>query len=59
MTGFRTWVAVAALVIAAGIGVPYGVLSGGPPSLDIFVFWCLFGVVVVALIAIGVGRWRA
>lgn len=58
MRGFPTWLFAAALLILAGIVVPYGILGGGAPSLDIFLFWCLFGLGVVALIAVGVGRWR-
>lgn len=58
MRGFRTWLAAAAVLVLAGIVVPYGLLGGGTPSPDIFVFWCGFGLAVVALIALGVARWR-
>ena len=58
MNRFRIWLALVALVIAAGVAVPYGFLAGGTASLDIFVFWCAFGAVMVALIAVGVARWR-
>ncbi|MGC9370375.1 MAG: hypothetical protein ACP5DX_12615 [Paracoccaceae bacterium] len=58
MRGFTLWLLSAALVIAAGIVVPYGILSGGAPSLAVPIFWCLFGGAVIALIATGVARWR-
>ncbi|SEP17267.1 hypothetical protein SAMN04490248_1324 [Salinihabitans flavidus] len=58
MRGFTWWLVVVGVVIAAGILVPYGFLAGGAPSLDIMIFWCLFGVAVVGLIVIGVARWR-
>lgn len=58
MSGFRLWLAVVGLAIAAGVVVPYGVLSGGAPSLDVFLFWCLLGLGVIVLVALGVGRWR-
>ncbi len=60
--GFTFWLLAATATIAAGVIVPYGVLGGVPegeaPSLGIFLFWCAFGVAVVALIAVGVARWR-
>lgn len=58
MRGFILWLLMAALVIAAAIVVPYGILTGGAPSLDVLIFWCLFGGAVIALIAAGVARWR-
>jgi len=58
MRGFALWLTLAGLLIAAGIYVPYGILGGGAPSLDILIFWCLFGLAVIALIAAGVARWR-
>lgn len=58
MRGFGLWLAAAGLLIASGIVVPYGMLGGGTPSYDILVFWCLFGVAVIGLIAVGVLRWR-
>lgn len=58
MAGFRTWLAVVAVLVAAGIVIPYGVLGGGEPSIDIFAFWCLFGVGVVAVIIAGLRHWR-
>lgn len=58
MRGFGLWLGAAGALVAAGIAVPYGVLGGGAPGLDILIFWCLFGVAVIALIAAGVARWR-
>ena len=58
MSGLRLWIASAGLVIAAGVIVPYGVLGGGTPSLDVFLFWCLFGLAVVVLVVAGLARWR-
>lgn len=58
MRGFTWWLIMVSAVIAAGIIVPYGVLGGGTPSLDILVFWCGFGVAVIGLIVVGVARWR-
>ncbi|MBM9594222.1 hypothetical protein [Roseitranquillus sediminis] len=57
-SGFRLWLASVAALLLAGVAVPYAVFGGGEPSLDIFVFWCLFGVAVVALIAAGFSRWE-
>lgn len=57
-TGFRLWLAAACLLIAAGVIIPYGLLGGGTPGFDIVIFWCLFGLAVVGLIAVGVARWR-
>ncbi|WP_296763648.1 hypothetical protein [Sediminimonas sp.] len=58
MRGFTLWLIVIGLVIAAGVAVPYGLLGGGAPSLDILVFWCVFAVAVVGLVVVGVARWR-
>jgi hypothetical protein len=58
MHGFGFWLATAGLLIAAGVFVPYGILSGGAASFDVLLFWCLFGIAVIGLIAVGVSRWR-
>ena len=58
MTRFRLWLVLAAATIAAGVAVPYGILAGGAPSVEIFAFWCIFGLAVVVLIAIGASGWR-
>lgn len=58
MRGFILWLIVVGLTILAGIVVPYGFLGGGAPSLDILIFWCVFGVAVIGLIVAGVARWR-
>lgn len=65
MAGFRIWLAAAALAIAAAVVVPYGLLGDGlgdglgdTGPLAVFLFWCGFGLAVIALIAAGVARWR-
>lgn len=58
MDSFRIWLSVVGLVIAAGIAVPFGLLSGSAAALDVFAFWCLFGLAVIALIAVGSAGWR-
>lgn len=57
-SGFALWLVAVAATILAGVFVPYGVLGGNSASTGIFLFWCGFGVAVVALIAAGVVRWR-
>lgn len=57
MTSYRLWLAAVAATITAGIAVPYGLLSGGRAGAGIFVFWCLFALAIVALIAAAIGRW--
>ncbi|MCA1777357.1 MAG: hypothetical protein LC676_17625 [Loktanella sp.] len=47
-----------AIAILAGIFVPYGLLAGSDRAMAVLIFWLLFGVVVIGLIAIGVMRWR-
>lgn len=56
--GFALWLAAVVATILAGVFVPYGLLGGSVASPGIFLFWCGFGVVVIALIAAGVARWR-
>lgn len=55
---FRLWLVLTAMLIGAGIFVPYGILGGGPAGFDILIFWMLFGLAVVVLIAVGIARWR-
>lgn len=57
VTYYRMWLAAVAATILAGIAVPYGILSGGATGAGIFVFWCLFALAVVVLIATAIGRW--
>jgi hypothetical protein len=39
--------------------VPYGILGGAEsPGYAVSIFWLFFGFVVVALMVIGVARWR-
>lgn len=58
MTPFARWLAAAAVLILAGIAVPYGALSGPPHGLGIPAFWLAFGLAVIALILWGVRGWR-
>ncbi|MBK5935108.1 hypothetical protein C8N32_101121 [Rhodovulum imhoffii] len=58
MTGFQRWLLVVGILILSGIAIPYGALSGGTVSVEVFVFWCVFGAAVVVAIAAGVTRWR-
>ncbi|MBW7921244.1 MAG: hypothetical protein H3C51_04000 [Rubellimicrobium sp.] len=52
------WVLVVLVVTLAGIVVPYGFLSGSGAPLAVPLFWSGFGLVVIALIAVAVARWR-
>ncbi len=58
MTAFALWLAAAAILILAGIAVPYSLMSGGAIGLGIAGFWLAFGVAVIALILRGVAGWR-
>ena len=58
MSSFRIWFLATTATVAAGVAVPYALLSGGPASHDVFVFWCLFGGAVVVLILAGMAGWR-
>lgn len=53
--GRNAWLAAMALVILAGVAVPYGVLGGGFATA---LFWLGFGLVVAGLIVVAVLRWR-
>ena len=57
MRAFQMWLAATAVAIAAGIVVPYFVLSGSPPHWT-FLFWFGFGLAVIALVVVGVSGWR-
>ncbi|EEW24218.1 hypothetical protein [Rhodobacter ferrooxidans] len=56
--GFSIWLATVALLIVVGVVLPYRVLAGGAPSMAIFGFWLAFGLAVVAVIGVGVARWK-
>ncbi|TCP60330.1 hypothetical protein EV663_1108 [Rhodovulum bhavnagarense] len=56
--GRRFWIAAMAVVIVLGIAVPYGVLAGAAPGYAVLLFWGGFGLVVIALVALAVLRWR-
>ena len=57
MKSFSRWIVLVGATIVAGMAGPYGVLAGGTAS-GTFVFWCVFGLVIVALIAAGTSGWR-
>ncbi|SDY78853.1 hypothetical protein [Citreimonas salinaria] len=59
MTVFGWWLTIVGGLILSGIVVPYGILSGAPASSGIAVFWTLFALGVVAVIAAGIRGWRA
>jgi uncharacterized membrane protein YhaH (DUF805 family) len=57
--GRRNWLIAFALVVLAGVVVPYGILGGAEaPGFAVALFWLIFGFVVVALITVGVARWK-
>ncbi|PQO22695.1 hypothetical protein C2I36_11645 [Rhodobacteraceae bacterium WD3A24] len=57
--GRAVWLAAVALLVLAGFIVPYGILGGsGAPGLTLALFWLIFGLAVVVVIALGVARWR-
>ena len=51
------WLFSTALAVVAAIAIPYGSPLGATVG-GVFVFWCGFGLVVVALIVAGVARWK-
>ncbi|MBK1635128.1 hypothetical protein [Rhodovulum adriaticum] len=57
--GRRFWIVAMAVLILAGIAVPYGALAGAAPGFAVLLFWAGFGLAVIALIALAVLRWRA
>ncbi len=58
-SGGLVWLIVMALTVLAGVVVPYGILGGAEaPGYAVSLFWLIFGFVVVALITIGVMRWK-
>lgn len=57
MHRFSLWLILCGVTIVSGIAVPYGVLAGGTTPA-VFVFWCAFGLAVIALIAAGTSGWN-
>lgn len=55
--GFKIWLALVALTIAIGVGVPYGLLSGVQGWM-VPLLWLAFGGAVAALIGWAVSGWR-
>ncbi|MBW6505997.1 MAG: hypothetical protein K0B00_04510 [Rhodobacteraceae bacterium] len=58
VVAFRAWAGAVAILVFLGGYVPYRLLAGGEPSLGIFAFWVVFGLVVTALIGLAVARWK-
>lgn len=56
--GGALWGVLMAVMVVAGVVVPYGVLSGGPFAGWTFGFWIAFGLAVVAMVAVAVAGWR-
>ncbi len=56
--GRGAWITAAAVLVLAGVVVPYGVLGGGEPGLAVAGFWLLFGGAVVVLILAAVLAWK-
>lgn len=52
------WLIVMALLVFAGVYVPYGVLGGQSPGLLIAGFWLLFGIGVAIMVVLGTIRWK-
>ena len=58
-SGGLGWLIAMGITVLAGVVVPYGILGGAEaPGYAVSLFWLIFGFVVVALITIGVMRWR-
>lgn len=55
--GRGPWLGAVALVVLAGIAVPYGLMPA-EPGATLALYWTGFGLVVAVLIAVGVLRWR-
>lgn len=47
-----------ALLVVAGVYVPYGLLGGSAPGFVIAGFWLLFGIGVAIMVMLGTSRWR-
>jgi len=56
--GRTPWLLAVALVVLAGVAVPYGLLAGRETGLAVVAFWLLFGLVVICLVVLGVLRWK-
>jgi len=56
--GRAVWLVAAVVLVLVGVVVPYGILGGGTPGWGVTVFWFVFGLAVIALVAIGTARWR-
>jgi len=56
--GRTAWFWAVAIVVLAGVAVPYGLLAGPDAGLSVALFWLGFGFVVIALIAVATARWK-
>lgn len=54
--GFGAWLAAVAVLVLAGVAVPYGLLAGRE-DWSVGLFWLGFGLAVVVLIALGLRNW--
>ena len=57
-TGRRLWLAAMAVLVIAGGAVPYGLMAGPGAGLGVATFWTVFGLAVIAMIAVATARWR-
>lgn len=56
--GGGLWLLAVAVLVLAGVVVPYGVLAGSDLAGWTFAFWTAFGVAVAVLIGVAVAGWR-
>jgi len=56
--GRMPWLVAMAVLVVAGGAVPYGVLAGPDAGLSVALFWGVFGLAVIALIAAATSRWK-
>lgn len=57
-TGFVIWFTLVIIGVFVATFVPYGILGTLSPSISIFGFWAVFGLVIVGFIYWGVKDWR-
>jgi uncharacterized membrane protein YhaH (DUF805 family) len=54
---FGFWLVSMAVLVAAGVIVPYGLLAGRA-GWAVSVVWLAFGIAVAVLVAVAIRRWR-
>lgn len=54
---FGIWLSAVAVLVVAGVVVPYGLLAGRP-GWAVVIVWLAFGVAVAGLIGVAIRRWR-